>query len=79
MASGINSYHGCVLHVPGLSDVSIQVNPKSLNTQWRRRTVSLGLVEVTLSLKFCPHPTEPPRSEALPRPVFCIAIETVAQ
>lgn len=65
--------------VSGISNVSVQINPKSLNTQWRRRTVSLGLMEVTLSLKFCPHPTGPPKFEAQPRPVFCVAIETVAQ
>lgn len=74
----------CVSQCDGQDDAllgktTVQVNPKSLNPQWRRRTVSLGLVEVTLSLKFCPHPTEPPRSEVQPQPVFCVAIETVAQ
>ncbi|XP_038588586.1 active breakpoint cluster region-related protein isoform X2 [Micropterus salmoides] len=62
-----------------LGKASIKLLSKSLNTRWRRQTLHLGQVEVTLSLKYCPHPLEPPRSVVQQQPVFCVPIKTVAQ
>ncbi|XP_039677253.1 active breakpoint cluster region-related protein isoform X4 [Perca fluviatilis] len=56
-----------------------QLESKTLNKRWRRQTLHLGQVEVTLSLKYCPHLLKPPSSTAQQQPVFCIPIETVAQ
>nr|XP_046237451.1 active breakpoint cluster region-related protein isoform X2 [Scatophagus argus] len=62
-----------------LGKASVQLESKSLNKRWRKQTVHLGQVEVTLSLKYCPHPLEPPGSTAQQQPVFCVPIQTVAQ
>uniref|UniRef100_A0AAQ6A8Q4 Rho-GAP domain-containing protein n=1 Tax=Amphiprion ocellaris TaxID=80972 RepID=A0AAQ6A8Q4_AMPOC len=56
-----------------------QLESKTLNKRWRRQTLQLGHVEVTLSLKYCPHPLEPPSSTAQQPPVFCVSIQSVAQ
>ncbi|CAG5929196.1 unnamed protein product [Menidia menidia] len=58
---------------------TMKLEPKSLSRRWRRQTLALGQAEVTLSLKFCPHPLDPPGSAAQRLPVFGVAIETVAQ
>lgn len=68
-----------LLHIVGVSDVSVQVSPKSLNNRWRKRTLNLGPVEVTVSLKFCPHPIGPPSPAVQSQHIFCVPIETVAQ
>ncbi|XP_078132648.1 active breakpoint cluster region-related protein isoform X2 [Sander vitreus] len=62
-----------------LGKASVKLESKTLNKRWRRQTLHLGQVEVTLSLKYCPHPLEPPSSTAQQQPVFCVPIETVAQ
>ncbi|XP_041821379.1 breakpoint cluster region protein isoform X2 [Chelmon rostratus] len=62
-----------------LGKASVQLESKTLNKRWRRQTLHLGQVEVKLSLKYCPHPLEPPSSTAQQQPVFCVPIETVAQ
>ncbi|KAM9335239.1 active breakpoint cluster region-related protein [Symphorus nematophorus] len=63
-----------------LGKTSVQLDSKTLTKRWRRRTLHLGQVEVTLSLKFCPHPLQPPNSETQQQPpVFCVPIEAVAQ
>uniref|UniRef100_A0A3B4VGF2 Si:dkey-33c9.6 n=1 Tax=Seriola dumerili TaxID=41447 RepID=A0A3B4VGF2_SERDU len=55
-----------------------QLDSKSLNKRWRRQTLQLGQVEVTLSLKYNPHPLNLPSSTAQQQPVFCVPIESVA-
>ncbi|XP_071315581.1 active breakpoint cluster region-related protein isoform X2 [Trachinotus anak] len=62
-----------------LGKTTLRLESKSLNKRWRRQTLQLGEVELTLSLKFNPHPLEPPSSTAQQHPVFCVPIETVAQ
>ncbi|XP_067380412.1 active breakpoint cluster region-related protein isoform X2 [Channa argus] len=62
-----------------LGKTTLKLDSKTLNKRWRRQTLQLGQVEVTLSLKYSPHPLEPPGSPAQQQPVFCVPIETVAQ
>ncbi|XP_020484909.2 active breakpoint cluster region-related protein [Labrus bergylta] len=62
-----------------LGKAAVKLESKSLNKRWRRQTLHLGQTELTLSLKYCPHPLEPPSSTAQTHPVFCVPIETVAQ
>ncbi|XP_070848817.1 active breakpoint cluster region-related protein isoform X2 [Chaetodon trifascialis] len=62
-----------------LGKASVQLESKTLNKRWRRQTLHLGQVEVTLSLKYCPHPLDPPSSAAQLQPVFGVPIEIVAQ
>lgn len=56
-----------------------QLESISQSKRWRRQTLQLGPVEVTLSIKYAPHPLEPPLSAAPPQPIFCVPIETLAQ
>uniref|UniRef100_A0A096LRS6 Si:dkey-33c9.6 n=1 Tax=Poecilia formosa TaxID=48698 RepID=A0A096LRS6_POEFO len=51
----------------------------SLSCRWRRQTLQVGQLEVTLSLKYCPHPLEAPGAPIQQPPVFCVPIEKVAQ
>ena len=60
-------------------DVDFQLESKTLNERWRRQTLHLGQVDVTVSLKFSPHPLEPPSASAPLHPVFCVPIEIVTQ
>ncbi|XP_068569434.1 active breakpoint cluster region-related protein isoform X2 [Cebidichthys violaceus] len=62
-----------------LGKASVKLDSKSLNKRWRRRTLYLGQVEVTLSLKYCPHPLDPPSATAQQKPIFCVPIETLCQ
>ncbi|XP_042368351.1 active breakpoint cluster region-related protein isoform X2 [Plectropomus leopardus] len=63
-----------------LGKAAVKLESKTLSKRWRRQTLQLGQVEVTLSVKFCPHPLEPPSSTAQQQlPVFCVPIQTVAQ
>ncbi|KAF0029271.1 hypothetical protein F2P81_018376 [Scophthalmus maximus] len=62
-----------------LGKATFTLDSKSLNKRWRRRTLQLGQVEVTLSIKYSPHPLEAPGSTAPRQPVFCVPIEAVAQ
>ncbi|XP_059211105.1 active breakpoint cluster region-related protein [Centropristis striata] len=62
-----------------LGKASVKLESKTLNKRWRKQILHLGQVEVTLSLKYSPHPIEPPSSTAQQPPVFCVPIETVAQ
>ncbi|XP_034413045.1 active breakpoint cluster region-related protein isoform X2 [Cyclopterus lumpus] len=66
-------------HHTVLGRASVKLDCKTLNRRWKRQTLHLGQVEVTLSLKYCPHPLEPPGATAQQKPVFCVPIETVAQ
>ncbi|KAM3857431.1 active breakpoint cluster region-related protein [Diretmus argenteus] len=61
-----------------LGKASVKLDATTLQKRWRRQTLSLGQVEVTLSLKYCPHPLGPP-CPTLQQPVFCVPIGTVAQ
>ncbi|XP_041739963.2 active breakpoint cluster region-related protein isoform X2 [Coregonus clupeaformis] len=63
-----------------LGKTSIQLDPALLQKRWKRQTVSLGQVVVTLSLKYCPHPLDPPSlAPAQQQPIFCMPIGAVAQ
>ncbi|XP_041634817.1 active breakpoint cluster region-related protein isoform X1 [Cheilinus undulatus] len=74
----------CVKQSDGQDDMvlgkaAVKLESKSLTQRWRRQTLHLGQVEMALSLKYSPHPLEPPSSTAQTHPVFCVPIETVAQ
>ncbi|XP_053272508.1 active breakpoint cluster region-related protein isoform X1 [Pleuronectes platessa] len=62
-----------------LGKTALRLESKSLSKRWRRQTLRLGRVEVTVSLRYSPHPLEPPSSMAPQLPIFCVPIETVAQ
>ncbi|XP_068444089.1 active breakpoint cluster region-related protein [Clinocottus analis] len=62
-----------------LGKASVTLDAKTLTRRWRRQTLHLGQVEVTLSLKYCPHPLDPPSAAAPQKPVFCVPLETLAQ
>ncbi|KAE8279125.1 Breakpoint cluster region protein [Larimichthys crocea] len=62
-----------------LGKASVQLDSQTLNERWRRQTLHTGQLEVTLSLKYCPHPLKPPTSTTQPPPVFRVPIEIVAQ
>ncbi|XP_051799992.1 active breakpoint cluster region-related protein isoform X2 [Acanthochromis polyacanthus] len=74
----------CVSQSDGQNDTvlgrtTVKLESKTLNKRWRRQTLQLGHVEVTLSLKYCPHPLEPPSSTTQQPPVFCVSIQSVVQ
>ncbi|KAM6908951.1 active breakpoint cluster region-related protein [Xenentodon cancila] len=62
-----------------LGKTTVKLESKALSERWRRQTLQLGQVEVTLSLRYSPHPLEPPSSTAQQPPIFSVSIETVAQ
>ncbi|KAL6118544.1 uncharacterized protein ACO6RY_03330 [Pungitius sinensis] len=62
-----------------LGKASVKLDPTALTKRWSRRTLHLGQVEVTLSLKYRPHPIEPPSVTAPQSPVFCVPITELAQ
>ncbi|KAM8900086.1 active breakpoint cluster region-related protein isoform 2-T2 [Spinachia spinachia] len=62
-----------------LGKASVKLDPTTLSKRCSRRTVHLGQVEVTLSLKYRPHPIEPPSATAPQSPVFCVPIEALAE
>ncbi|XP_035004267.2 active breakpoint cluster region-related protein isoform X3 [Hippoglossus stenolepis] len=62
-----------------LGKTALKLESKSLSKRWRRQTLQFGRVEVTVSLRYSPHPLEPPSSTAPHLPIFCVPIETVAQ
>nr|XP_020467023.1 active breakpoint cluster region-related protein-like [Monopterus albus] len=45
-------------HDTVLGKTTLKLESKSLNKRWRRQTLQLGQVEVTLSLKYTPHPLQ---------------------
>ncbi|XP_028284942.1 active breakpoint cluster region-related protein [Parambassis ranga] len=74
----------CVSQTDGRDDAvlgktTVQLEAKTLNKQWRKQTLQTGQVELSLSLKYSPHPLQPPSSPAQHPPVFCVPIKTVAQ
>ncbi|XP_051757248.1 active breakpoint cluster region-related protein isoform X1 [Ctenopharyngodon idella] len=59
--------------------VVLNLDPDNMFKKWKKVTCSLGQVDVTLSIKYMPHPLEPPSSTPLVQePVFCVPIEQVA-
>uniref|UniRef100_A0AAQ4QY75 Si:dkey-33c9.6 n=1 Tax=Gasterosteus aculeatus aculeatus TaxID=481459 RepID=A0AAQ4QY75_GASAC len=62
-----------------LGKASVKLDATTLTKGWSRRTVHLGQVEVTLSLKYSPHPVEPPSATPQQNPVFCVPIDALAQ
>ncbi|XP_074518078.1 active breakpoint cluster region-related protein [Halichoeres trimaculatus] len=74
----------CVSQGDGQEDTvlgksTVQLDCKTLTKRWRRQTLHLQQVELSLSLKYCPHPLEPPSSTTQTHPVFSVSIETVSQ
>ncbi|XP_071371394.1 active breakpoint cluster region-related protein isoform X1 [Centroberyx affinis] len=61
-----------------LGKASVKLDSTTLQKRWRRQTLPVGQVEVTLSLKYCPHPLGPPSSPQQ-QPVFNIPIGAVAE
>ncbi|XP_047439708.1 breakpoint cluster region protein isoform X2 [Mugil cephalus] len=62
-----------------LGKTTVGLESKTLTKRWKRQTLQLGQVEVTLSLKYGPHPLQPPSNSVQQPPIFCVPIETVAQ
>ncbi|XP_017165759.1 active breakpoint cluster region-related protein isoform X3 [Poecilia reticulata] len=62
-----------------LGKTTVQLDSTSLSCRWRRQTLQVGQLEVTLSLKYCPHPLEAPGTPIQQPPIFCVPIEKVAQ
>lgn len=57
----------------------LNLDPDNMFKKWKKVTCSLGHVDVTLSLKYVPHPLEPPSTTPiLQEPVFCVPIGQVA-
>ncbi|XP_037530417.1 active breakpoint cluster region-related protein [Nematolebias whitei] len=74
----------CVAQSDGQEDsvlgkTSVELEPQTLSHQWRRQTLQLGQVDVTLSLKYTSHPLEAPSLTVQQPVVFGVSIETVAQ
>ncbi|XP_073668189.1 active breakpoint cluster region-related protein isoform X2 [Paramisgurnus dabryanus] len=58
----------------------LQLSSDNMLKKWKKLTCSLAEIEVTLSIKYLPHPLEPPSSTPLiPEPVFCVQIGQVAK
>lgn len=60
-------------------DLFLQLDPKTINEQWRRQTLSLGQVKLAISLKYRPHLVGPPTLTSQEQLVFGLHLETVAQ
>ncbi|KAI1898809.1 hypothetical protein AGOR_G00076180 [Albula goreensis] len=59
---------------------SIQLDPSVILKKWKRWTVSMNHAEVHLSLKYLPHPLEPPSTAPVQhQPVFNVPIGVLAQ
>nr|XP_023688253.1 active breakpoint cluster region-related protein-like [Paramormyrops kingsleyae] len=59
---------------------SVELDPSLLLKRWKRVTMSMGQVEVSLSLKYCAHALEPPRAAPVQQPpVFAVPIGELAQ
>ncbi|KAG5852049.1 active breakpoint cluster region-related protein [Anguilla anguilla] len=59
---------------------SIQLDPSVILKKWKKYIVSMNQIEVHLSLKYSPHPLEPPSSVPIQQqPVFNIPIGDLAQ
>lgn len=59
--------------------VCLQLDTDNMLKKWKKVTCSLGQVDVTLSIKYMPHPLEPPSTTPLVQePVFCVPIGQVA-
>ncbi|KAG9346372.1 hypothetical protein JZ751_006683 [Albula glossodonta] len=59
---------------------SIQLDPSVILKKWKRWTVSMNHTEVHLSLKYLPHPLEPPSTAPVQhQPVFNVPIGVLAQ
>ncbi|KAL0188409.1 hypothetical protein M9458_015508, partial [Cirrhinus mrigala] len=55
------------------------MDPDNILRKWKKVTCYLGQADVTLSIKYMPHPLEPPSTTPLVQePVFCVPIEQVA-
>ncbi|KAJ8254782.1 hypothetical protein GJAV_G00197290 [Gymnothorax javanicus] len=59
---------------------SVQLVPSAMLRKWKKVTVSVSHIEVHLSLKYSPHPLEPPSTaQVLQQPVFNVPIGVLAQ
>ncbi|XP_063043311.1 active breakpoint cluster region-related protein [Engraulis encrasicolus] len=58
---------------------SLKLDP-SITQKWKKLSLTMGHLHLTLSIKYSPHPLGPPSSTiAQPLPVFCVPIGVVAQ
>ncbi|TSL41021.1 Active breakpoint cluster region-related protein [Bagarius yarrelli] len=63
-----------------LGRATIQLNPADMLKKWKKINVNMDSIEVMLSIKYTPHPLEPPSSTLLEhQPVFGVLIEDVAR
>ncbi|XP_072573479.1 active breakpoint cluster region-related protein isoform X2 [Paramormyrops kingsleyae] len=63
-----------------LEKTTQELDPSLLLKRWKRVTMSMGQVEVSLSLKYCAHALEPPRAAPVQQPpVFAVPIGELAQ
>ncbi|XP_058639531.1 active breakpoint cluster region-related protein isoform X4 [Onychostoma macrolepis] len=57
----------------------LNLDTDNMFKKWKKVTCSLGQVDVTLSIKYMPHPLDPPSTTPLVQePVFCVPIGQVA-
>ncbi|KAL2079805.1 hypothetical protein ACEWY4_025549 [Coilia grayii] len=58
---------------------SFKLDP-AITKKWKKLNLSMGQLDLTLSVKYLPHPLDPPSSTLTQQlPVFCVPIGVVAQ
>ncbi|XP_030634996.1 active breakpoint cluster region-related protein [Chanos chanos] len=63
-----------------IGKTSLQLDANVILNKWKKVTLSLGQVEVTMSIKYIPQPLSPPSSNPIQQqPVFGVLIGDVAQ
>ncbi|KAI4897053.1 hypothetical protein NFI96_011402 [Prochilodus magdalenae] len=59
---------------------TVQLDPVDMLKKWKKMTVTLGSIDVIISIKYTPHPLEPPSFTPLQqKPVFSVLIGDVAR
>ncbi|XP_066537647.1 active breakpoint cluster region-related protein isoform X2 [Hoplias malabaricus] len=59
---------------------TLKLDPVDMLKRWKKMTLTLGLIEVIISVKYIPHPLEPPSFIPLQqKAVFSVLIEDVAR
>ncbi|XP_007242069.2 active breakpoint cluster region-related protein isoform X1 [Astyanax mexicanus] len=62
-----------------MGKATLKLDPVDMLKKWKKMTLNLGLIEVTISIKYNPHPLDPPSFTPLQqKPVFCVLIGDVA-
>ncbi|XP_031441073.1 active breakpoint cluster region-related protein isoform X2 [Clupea harengus] len=58
---------------------SLKLDP-AITKKWKKLNLPMGQLDLTLSIKYLPHPLDPPSSTFTQQlPVFCVPIEVVSQ